>query len=40
MLTPTGHITDESLLYPEDVWPEAFKGGSRYGKYSRGLGAH
>eukprot|EP01061_Rhynchopus_euleeides_P020540 TRINITY_DN333_c0_g1_i1.p1 TRINITY_DN333_c0_g1~~TRINITY_DN333_c0_g1_i1.p1 ORF type:complete len:238 (+),score=104.07 TRINITY_DN333_c0_g1_i1:44-715(+) len=37
VLEPAGYINDESLLYPEDVWPEAFKGGSRYGKYQRGL---
>eukprot|EP01060_Flectonema_neradi_P000472 TRINITY_DN102_c10_g1_i1.p1 TRINITY_DN102_c10_g1~~TRINITY_DN102_c10_g1_i1.p1 ORF type:complete len:225 (+),score=45.45 TRINITY_DN102_c10_g1_i1:51-725(+) len=40
VLQPTGYLTDESLLYPEDVWPEVFKGGPRYGKYQRGLGDH
>eukprot|EP01062_Namystynia_karyoxenos_P027512 TRINITY_DN21097_c0_g1_i1.p2 TRINITY_DN21097_c0_g1~~TRINITY_DN21097_c0_g1_i1.p2 ORF type:complete len:263 (+),score=127.99 TRINITY_DN21097_c0_g1_i1:104-790(+) len=33
-------LTEDSLLYPEDVWPEAWKGGARYGKYQRGLGSH
>lgn len=40
VLEPEGFLTEESLLYPEDCWPEAYKGGARYGKYSRGLGAH
>eukprot|EP01065_Artemidia_motanka_P038163 TRINITY_DN47019_c0_g1_i1.p2 TRINITY_DN47019_c0_g1~~TRINITY_DN47019_c0_g1_i1.p2 ORF type:complete len:229 (+),score=88.35 TRINITY_DN47019_c0_g1_i1:74-760(+) len=31
-------LTHDSLLYPEDVWPEVLKGGPRYGKYQRGLG--
>ena len=40
VLTATHYLEDDSLLYPEDVWPEAFKGGARYGKYQRGLGPH
>eukprot|EP01059_Diplonema_ambulator_P035553 TRINITY_DN83_c0_g1_i1.p1 TRINITY_DN83_c0_g1~~TRINITY_DN83_c0_g1_i1.p1 ORF type:complete len:222 (+),score=81.39 TRINITY_DN83_c0_g1_i1:46-711(+) len=40
VLNPTGYLTEDSLLYPEDVWPAAWTGGSRYGKYQRGLGAH
>jgi len=40
LLEIKGVLTDESLLYPEDVWPEAKKGGARYGKYQRGLGDH